>query len=141
MKKQILFSLGMVAVLALSSCKKDDMDLEWNNIVINSVTTSYTQIDDCTTTSGFTGTGFTFSIDFNNPKNETVDNLEFDILYEDGDGYYSYNFTDYTINGNMMTKQYCRAFFGNPYIDIRVFIVTEDGLRSKPNTYRLYKPQ
>lgn len=136
------FLAGMVlTAISLSSCKKDDLELEWNDIIINNVNSSYVQANDCTTSIGAVGTNITFAIDINNVKNETIKNVELDVLYANGAGYYSYNYTSYTLNGSIINQDVCRPFYGEDYFDIRVFIVTEDDLRSRPKTYRLYKPQ
>jgi|GEM_PF-1875598 len=140
-KTMALFLLLAGGVSGFQSCKKDEFSLDWNTITINSVNSSYVSADDCTTASGFTGTNFTFSIDFSNPDNLVIDELEADLLFQNGNGFYSYSLTSFNLNGNTMTQQWCRSLEGVDYIDVRFFIVSEDRLRSQPVTYRLNKPE
>lgn len=136
MKKTVFGFLLFIPLLW--SCTKEKLD--YNGMKINAFTGSYVTANDCQTTFGDTGTQFTFEIAYENPGNETVSFIDYDVIYPDLDGYFSYTQSVFTNTGAAITFTQCRYFTQDPYVDIRVFLVNPDGVRSEPKTFRVYKP-
>ncbi len=132
--KKVTKIFGAVIVLAMlfSSCKKTETEnlLKENSIIISAVEGAKT---------GTCGAGkneYAITINYSNPKTENIKELEVDYIYPDGDGYFSYNYSNFTITPSVINWTLCRTFYGSP-IQVRVFVVTTDGKRSAPKTFSL----
>jgi hypothetical protein len=140
--KKLFVSAAVVFILITTGCKKeDDLKLEWNTITIEGVTSTYANAGDCTTPGGFVGTNLIFTIDYLNPDNLNIWKVEFDVLYPDGNAFYGYYTSDYYFVGNDLVIERCRMSTSDAWIDYRFFIVSDDGLRSRPFVYRQVKPE
>lgn len=138
MKRQLWAVL--CSFLLFASCEKYDT-LQQNSIKIVSVTPSYDNANDCTTSGGATGTLFTFDVKFENPKNETPYRLEVDVIHPSDNGYFSYKYSNFQVlDAQTIRWQHCRVFYGD-WVDLRFFIMTEDEKRSSFESIRVNKPQ
>jgi len=140
--KKLFVSAAVVFTLITTACKKeDDLKLEWNTITIEGVTSTYANAGDCTTAGGSEGTNLIFTIDYLNPDNLDILEVEFDVLYPNGNAFYSYGNPNYYFVGNDLVVERCRITTSDAWIDYRFFVVSDDGLRSQPFIYRQVKPE
>ncbi len=128
---KILF-LMICIISILSSCKKDEVDnlIKENSIIISSI--AGTKGGSCTSGAD----SYTIDIAFQNPKSETVEEIEVDYIYPAGDASFSYDYTNYLNMGATLRWTLCKTFNQSP-IKVRVFVVTTGGKRSAPKTFTL----
>lgn len=137
---KLFIALGFVS-LALFSCTDDKDTLRQNGIIVKDVKVSYVTADDCTTSSGAVATELLFEIYFDNTKNESLSQINIDVVHPSNNGYFDYEFKNFQIiSATQVNVLYCRSFIYDS-IDFRVFIETPDKKLSSFKWISVPKPQ
>jgi hypothetical protein len=139
MKTYFKIFLVLVSSIQLVSCKHDESPSPQFQILNGS--SSYEDLNECSFSSGNPGTSFDFELDLQPADgNATVDQISFDLLWDDGDNEKNIEEDDFTIVGNTLTFDWCFRYGSSEWFELTVRVIDSNNVKSNSQKIKVNKP-